>query len=299
MTDEIRIFFSPNPGQVINVKSLLSDGGYIGLNDTEETSKMSSILRKVHSKIGKVVAGYDEGDGFIDDTEVADAATESTSINENAFKVVLSYKEVKETPTTKQSVPKPRSEDTLTDNKQFDELLSDYHQKITTTTCDLINEKLNTIHAGNSKNNNTHITLTPEMVEAIVECVDERVKLETQAHQGSLPKRKIEQWRKDALTQIYQRHFTVFQYTFTTLRKIQMAYGKYKKDHDNTEQPTKGKKNKENKEMPVLQDQPNVEQQSTEQSKEVSTSQEIPSTPLSSNPEPIPSSSDQTQQQSA
>ena len=45
-------------------------------------------------------------------------------------------------------------------------------------------------------------------------------------------KKKIEAWRKDALQAIFTQCFSIHEYQFTTIRRLQVAYKKYQKDHE-------------------------------------------------------------------
>ena len=242
--ETIVLNFNAEKGQIINARQLLMDEGFIDDNQHKKSSKMSNILAKVQSKMGTVCPGYDEGDNFIDDSEIINN-TNVAVLDPNAFRVVISY-----APQNKQSqATKSKSDESLSEkqNVQVPEELAPFIDAIRHATFAPINEQMEKIHSGTSKEKEHKITLTNDMVDAIGRCIDEKVRIETEKLEAPPSKKKVDGWRRDICNLIYLVCFTVKDYTFiSSTRVLQNAYKKYLERKD--PKPPQKQEDNENKE---------------------------------------------------
>ncbi|OHS99663.1 hypothetical protein TRFO_08294 [Tritrichomonas foetus] len=225
-SDLIVIPFNAEKGTIINARDLLINEGIINDNNKKEASKMSSILAKVQSKMGTVCPGYDEGDNFIDDSEVINNTNVSHVLDPNSFRVVLSFATAAP---AKQTTPsKSRSEEVLHETTPVSDELVPYIEAIRQVTFSSINEVLEKIHSGSQKEKDQKIHLTNEMIDAIGKCIDEKVRIETEKLDAPPSKKKADGWRRDIVNLIFQQCFTVKEYTLiSSTRVLQNAYKKY------------------------------------------------------------------------
>jgi hypothetical protein len=215
--------FGANKGEIIDACSLFVDAGYI--NNEIQSSKMSSILQRVQSTAGTIVHGYDEGDDFIDDSEIVAGQGEAHTLEPGQFRVVL----MGAPPPLKPAPQKVRSfEDPASDGPVVPDRLNSLLDRIKRVTFEPIERQLERLHAG--AKTGQMINLTNDIVEAIADCVDEKIRIESEAYGGNPPKRKVELWKKDAFQVIYNQCFTVHDYQFSTARRLGTAYMKFKKD---------------------------------------------------------------------
>ena len=191
--------------------------------------------------MGTIVPGYDEDNDFIDDSEINVTNNEVHSLDVNSFKVVLSI-ELKE---TAQQPAKSKAEEAIEEQQVVSDVLVDFLENIKRATYQPIDAQLSRIREG--AKSVQPINLTNEMIEAIVNFVDEKVRLETELMKGLPAKRKIEKWRKSALETIFNQCFSIHEYHFTTIRRLQVAYGKYKKEK---EPEKEGDEDEQLKELP-------------------------------------------------
>ena len=215
--------FAATPGEVINARSLFIDAGY-AVNDGD-SGPMASILQKVQSKMGTIVPGYDEDNDFIDDSDIS-VVNEVHALDINSFRVVLSM----ETRENDKQPAKSRSEDSVVEPQAVSDGLAEFLENIKRATYQPIDAQLSRIRGG--AKTVQCVNLTNEMSEAIGHFVDEKVRLETELMKPQTPtKKKIDTWRKDALQAIFNQCFSIHEYQFTTMRRLQVAYNKYKKEH--------------------------------------------------------------------
>jgi hypothetical protein len=215
--------FDARKGEIIDVRSLLVDSGYI--DDQIQSSKMSGILQRVQSKAGTIVQGYDEGDDFIDDSEILAKQSEVHTLDPASFRVVLASASGS---SSKPSAPKGRTEESSAETSLVPESLAPFIERIKLRTYEAIDRQVERLMTRAKAVQ--MITLTNEMVEAIANCVDEKIRIELEKCGGNAAKRKIEIWRKDEFKLIYAQCFTARDVQFTTVRRLAMAYMKFKKE---------------------------------------------------------------------
>ena len=131
----------------------------------------------------------------------------------------------------------------------FQEQLQPFIEKIRLVTLSPIEVLLDKIASGNAKGKDQKITLTSEMIDAIGKCINEKIRLESENSDVPQPKKKIDQWIRDACQLIFMQCFTVHDYTFIgSVRTIRNAYRKYlneNKDNEQSEPPIKESNPKE------------------------------------------------------
>ncbi|KAH0787131.1 hypothetical protein GPJ56_009129 [Histomonas meleagridis] len=234
--DLISIQFSAKPGEIVDACSILADAGYIYDGDEAESSKVSLVLQKVQSKMGKIDTAYDEGDGFIDDSEIINLNSQAHTLDPSAFRVVLSYPSTNQAQSNKPTPSKSRPDESKAGQGGDDDIterLSPFIEKIKLVTLAPIEALLDKIASGNSKAKDQKIALAPEMIDAIGQCIDEKVRLETEKLGATPSKKKMDQWRRDACQLIFSQCFTVHEFTFVkSLRTLQNAYKKYNDKKD-------------------------------------------------------------------
>jgi hypothetical protein len=224
MSDElIFIPFGAKQSEIVDVHALLVEDGHI--DDDLQSSKMSNILRRVQSKAGTIVQGYDEGDDFIDDSEIVAMQGEVHTLDPNSFRVVLTYGSPA---SAKPTAPKARSDETSGEPQSIPDSLVVFLDRIKLGTFEAIDRQVERLNAGAKS---VHmINLTNDVAEEIANCVDEKIRIESEKCGGNAAKRKIEQWKKDAFQLIYTHCFTARDYQFTTVRRLGLAYMKFKKE---------------------------------------------------------------------
>lgn len=223
----IVIPFNAELGQIINAKNLLFEAGAIDNNTTK--SRQTSVLEKVESKIGKVVTGYDEGNNFIDDSEIINNNDGVEHVlDPNAFRVVLSYGS-KVTPVKVATPNRSKSEESIQEIIPVSDEMTPYIDAIRQLTVAPIQEIFEKIaHNAASKDKEYKITLSNEMIDAIGQCIDAKVKFETEKLEAPPSKSRLDKWKSDVCKQIFQQCFTAKEYTFIkSTRVLQNAYKKY------------------------------------------------------------------------
>jgi hypothetical protein len=236
--------FGANKGEIIDACSLFVDAGYI--NDEIQSSKMSSILQRVQSTAGTIVHGYDEGDDFIDDSEIVAGQGEAHTLEPGQFRVVLTM-----APSPSKPVPQKvrSSEEPAYEAPVVPDRLNSFLDRIKRVTFEPIERQLERLHAG--AKTVQMINLTNDIVEAIADCVDEKLRIESEAHGANPPKRKVELWKKDAFQVIYNQCFAVHDYQFSTTRRLGIAYLKFKKDTESAKDQGEAADDESVKEPPV------------------------------------------------
>lgn len=228
-TDTLFVPFDAQPNEIVNARSLFVDAGLI--NGYVESSKMSSILQKVQSKMGTRVQGYDANDDFIDDSGITGNVDKVQELNIDQFRVVLSLK-------GKSDQTKSNSEEQTGESQAVSEGLAPFIDRIKRAAVGPIEAQLTKLHQKNGKAQ--MIPLSTEIIEAISSCVEEKVRLETEQLGTTPAKQKIANWRKDALQTIFTTCFTWHEHQFTTMRRLQMALGKsQRKDVQTKEEEVK------------------------------------------------------------
>lgn len=209
--------FDAQENEIVNARSLFVDAGFI--DGYVESSKMSSILQKVQSKMGTRVQGYDDKDDFIDDSGITGNGDEVQELDINNFKIVLSLKGKSD------QQAKSRSEDPGTETEAVTKGMAPFIDRIRRATIGPIEAQLTKIRQKGAKNVQM-IPISNEMIEAISNCVEEKVRLETEQLGTTPAKQRIANWRKDALQTIFTKCFTCQGHQFTTMRRLQVALGK-------------------------------------------------------------------------
>jgi hypothetical protein len=227
--DVIFVPFGARPGEEVDVRVLLVEAGHI--DDEIQSSKMSSILHRVQSKAGTIVQGYDEGDDFIDDSEIVAMQSEFHPVDPNSFRVRLSYVT---SPSSRATSAKARGEEASREPQAVPDSLAGFLDRIKLGTFEAIDRQVERLNAGAKAVQ--MINLSNEVVEEIVNYVDEKIRFESERCGGNPAKRRIEQWKKDAFQLIYTECFTARDYQFTTVRRLAIAYQKFKKE-STKEQP--------------------------------------------------------------
>ena len=225
----ITIPFSVGPGEVVNVAQLLDndsiedDPSYKGSG-----ALMSQVLKNVQSKIGKVVPGYDEGDDFIDDSEIADRSSEAQEIDPSAFVVrlytsgIIAEQKRPSTPTKAR-----KEEEQPEDHEAIDQQLTPFMDAIRVAACTPIQQAMEKI---NEKSKSLlKIQWNKEISDGIIRYIDEKIRLETERSPNPTG-RKVQQWKKDAIEKIFSTCFVFRTYQFTTTRNISQIYAKAKKE---------------------------------------------------------------------
>jgi hypothetical protein len=221
-SDFIFIPFDARKGEIADVISLLRDAGYV--EDQLPSSKMSIILQRVHSKAGTIVQGYDEGDDFIDDSGIV-ALQNDQAPDPRSFRVVLGYGSA---PSSKPPTPSARPEDSAGEPQVIPDNISIILNRIKLNTFEAIDRLAERQSCGARAAQ--WINFSNPVVEDIVNLVDEKIRYETEHCGGNPSKKKVEQWKKDAFQLIYSQCFTAGERAFTTLRKLAIAYQKFKKE---------------------------------------------------------------------
>ncbi|KAK8887699.1 hypothetical protein M9Y10_038753 [Tritrichomonas musculus] len=225
----IVIPFKAELGEIINAKNLLINAGVI--DDNSSKKRQSSVLEKLESKIGKIVNGYDDGKDFIDDSEIILNNNENVEheLDPKAFRVVLSFGNAV-APAKPVTPSRSKSEDAIQEIIPVSDEMAPYIESIRQVTLAPIREKMEKIHSGNPKDKEFKINLSNEMIEAIGQCVDAKVKIETEKLEVPPSKKKLDTWKSDICKQIFQTCFTTNGYNFVkSTRVIQNAYNKYLK----------------------------------------------------------------------
>jgi len=235
----IKVPFSFQIGGIINTTDLLSDSGHHSSFGDDQTGKKSSLYQKVQSNIGKVIPGYDEDDGFIDDSEAVNASMQLKSLDPACFRISLVPQSTVGSTTSKPDNSKKSNDENNVDvASAVSEALEPYFDRLNTILCPYIEDIVQKIHSNLKVTNN--IPLNEEMIEIIRQCVDEKVRIETE-YNSSPSKKKVEQWKKDCLNMIFQKCFSVAEYKFTSLRRLQVAYSKVTKKGDDDLKDEKSK----------------------------------------------------------
>lgn len=196
----------------VNLSELLEEKRVVGRSGFSNIP----LIQRVQSKIGKKVEGYDDADGFIDDTEAIDENSVSKILDINEFYVNLSY-------TRKGTEQNVNSDGSLLSQEACSVLLDRY--------VDIINTRLS-FYTHEFMNKYQHTKKLPpsiplnDVLPIIHEYIEERVKLEKGASE-TISKRKYVLIRKDSLEQLYPRCFEVNNIQFTSKRKLVSAYNKY------------------------------------------------------------------------
>lgn len=227
-TNLIVIPFNAQVGQIINVKNLLVEAGVI--DNVSNKVHQSTVLEKVESKIGKVVTGYDEGDNFIDDSEIINNnSNEEHELDPNAFRVVLSFGNTV-TPVKPATPSRSKSEETIQEVIPVSDEMKPYIESIRQLTATPIQEILEKIGSNGppSKDKEYKINLTEEMINAIGKCIDAKVEMETEKLEATPSKNRLDKWKSDICKQIFQHCFTSRGYAIIkSTRVLQNAYKKY------------------------------------------------------------------------
>lgn len=219
----IVIPFNAEKGQIVNANNLFIESGAL----VETTKSNRTVLAKVQSKMGKVIEGYDDGDDFIDDSEIKNNAPVDHHLDPNAFRVVLSFEKT-ETPLRISTPVKSKSEEAINEVPPVTDDMLPYIDAIRQVTLDPIKEALEKVHNAPPKDKELKIPLTDNIIEAIGQCIDAKVRIETENLKGQPSKKKIDQWKRDIVQLIFQHCFTVKEYTFVkSTRSIQNLYKKY------------------------------------------------------------------------
>lgn len=246
--DNITIPFNAATGEIIDVTALLANAGYIDDDDDDGPSrpKVTEILQKVQSRMGKIDTGYDEGDGFIDDSDIINRKVEKQSLDPDSFSVALSYSSSLSQHSGAPERSRAKGGEDIRCEKEgaaLQEQLQPFIERIRLVTLSPIEVLLDKIASGTTKGKELKITLTPEITDAIGKCIDEKIRLESEGSDAPPGKKKTDQWIRDACQAIYTQCFTVHDYTFVgSIRTIRNAYKKYlneKKNSENVEPPVK------------------------------------------------------------
>ena len=216
------------PNECINIHNELADRDELQV--VSGTKVKSALIAKVQSKVGKVIEGYDQDDGFIDDTDAIDMSMQVKKLEMEAFRVSLVQKQ--NASLSKSEAIKGKDSSAAT-SVSIKEKLESYIDELNKIMAPIHEDFLHRISA-NKKSQ--AITITDEMLETISKCIDAKVELETEANPNP-PKRKIDQWKKECMEYIYSKCFEVNSYQLTTQRKLKLAYLKYTKKSE--EQPQK------------------------------------------------------------
>jgi hypothetical protein len=225
MDDEtIFLPFDAQNGEIVNARSLFVDAGCVG--EDYQSSKMSNILQRVQSKAGTIVQGYDEGDGFVDDSEVQ--THESHSLEIESFRVALTATDLSNSSkVVSKSVSK--AEESVGETEVTSDELKAIQDRIKLASATML---LGPQSEGSQKKQ-PNINLNNEILELISQYVDERNRLLTeQASSKNLGKRKLDIWKRDSLQLIQSSCFTAYGNQFITLRRLQVLYTKYKKEEN-------------------------------------------------------------------
>jgi hypothetical protein len=222
MSDCIFLPFDARKGEIVDVQALLVTAGHV--DDQLQSSKMSTILQRVHSKAGTIVQGYDEGDDFIDDSAIVALQSDQT-LNPQSFRVVLGYGSI---PSAKPPTPSARPEDPAGEAQAIPDGIAAILNRIKLNTFEAIDRLADRQNSG--AKNAQWINLSNPVIEDIVNLVDEKIRYETEHCGGNPSKKKVEQWKRDAFQLIFTQCFTARDRSFTTLRKLGNAYQKFKKE---------------------------------------------------------------------
>lgn len=215
-------------GDSINIRNELADRDELqGVGGSESHSL---LIERVQTKIGKVIDGYDNGDGFIDDTDAVNEAAEGRKLEMEAFRISLAQKA--NTTAQKSDQTRSKSMDSNSDaiNGLSIEALDPFIEKLNKIMAPLQEDFL---HKISSNKKSTPIDITNDMLQVIDDCVREKVNIESASIKNP-PKRKIEQWQKDALNYVFEKCFKVNEYSLITFRKLLMQYRKFIKARDGT-----------------------------------------------------------------
>ncbi|EAY11537.1 hypothetical protein TVAG_006120 [Trichomonas vaginalis G3] len=213
-------------GNCINIRNELADKDELqGIGGIENHSL---LIERVQTKIGKVIEGYDNGDGFIDDTDAVNAATETKNLEMEAFRISLAQKANTAAQRSEQARSKSNDSNVDAIAGSSIEALEPYIEKLNKIMSPLQEDFL---HKISSNKKSTPIKITDEMLQVVDDCVKEKVNIES-ATAKNPTKRKIEQWQKEAITYVFEKCFKVNEYSLTTFRKFSMQYHKFIKARD-------------------------------------------------------------------
>ena len=222
MSKTLRFSFSAEVGDIIDIKALLKD------NEAIETDHKTSVLQNIQSRMGKVVAGYDEGDDFIDDTDIVDRTLQPQDLNQEKFKVVISYPSNRnETKNVQQKEEHPGKEEPIIETKEIDSNLQTCLDNLKTKTSIIIMTELNKLAPGQKPKEN--IKFPQDVIDAVVECIDTNERIEVAKLPQPVSKKRMEQIKRDIIDLIYNECFTAANYHFTTKLKLQRIYKSQKK----------------------------------------------------------------------
>lgn len=213
----IIIPFSASLGEIIDMKELLKEE--LGDNESNSRTK-SSVLQNIQSKMGTVVHGYDEGDDFIDDSDIVNRTLQPQNLDPQKFKVVISYPSKEQKPKEQKSAETTSSEPTIVETREINEAIQSCLEKIKARV-------LSAFPPGTKPNDK--FKFPPPLIDAIVECVDTYDKIEQEKLQPPISKKKLEQIRRDVFDLIYAQCFNTGTYFLATKQKIQRTYRNAKK----------------------------------------------------------------------
>lgn len=200
-------------------------------------NKFASVMSRVHDNIGHVVDGYDEGDDFIDDSEVIQAQNSANLIyNVSNFKIKI----VNELP------PQPGLDSS---GKAFKVLPNDTKQQllndIKVALKNVISSQFPQVKIGKAPVK--YVSLTVELMEALIKYFKALYDNRLHQYKVKLSSTIMEKWRYELLKQIHSEIFVVEGIIFLQFRKLELAFKDFwRNNYSNNDDK------KEAKDMPVM-----------------------------------------------
>ena len=227
----IKITLNLEKGCVLNIIDKLKNENLEDNNIKKINKRKNNVYQNVQSKIGKVVPGYDENDGFIDDSEAINASIQAQTLDPTAFKISL-VPTINENNNLNNKIDNNKSKNNeieIDNNSFFSEDIELLINDLNTLLCPILTE-LNQKIRNNSKSI-PKISINDNIAEVIVKITDEKVKFELEQNK-TLSKKKIEILKRDTLNFIKKKCFEAFDKEFCSLRQLQNAYTKFVKKRD-------------------------------------------------------------------
>lgn len=178
--------------------------------------------------IGKHIAGYDEADDMIDDSELVSQTSQERKLEASRFRVSLYNPDdclTVEEITPKEEEGKHESNPEIA--RKLAPFLTEVHNSISESVAEILADgPVTSARASQS------LQLVAQRRKAIADFVDAKIRFEKQIHGGTPSAYTVLKWKREAFRILHRDVFTIDGIEFAGEKKLRGAYNQHKRDQD-------------------------------------------------------------------